>query len=540
MKFKSMFVACIFAVSSLHGASSSDTKLASQIQALQEQTNALQHQLAQLQHQLIQQKQLKHRLANKGTTHGHQTDYIAKITKRPKQITKLKHHYEKQNGIHESPVSVHVLDDHPESVEFYPTALIAEHNVVTFIAGTPVITAPYLGSRPSFDGSDYIVNISSINRDVRLMQQRRKLYRAFHTMGYSSPDSPIIALSGKAEPVGSIGRSYSQNVSSDWDLGSAELAGAAALNHMVEAFISLDYDPSPYAFSNQRISNSSVGLGMGFINIGDLDRSPLYLTAGQIYAPFGRFSSMMISTPLTTILGRTKTRPAILGYQFQGDSGPYAAVFGFRSDTTLDDTGVGGVNLGYIFSSDKLNGEFGASFISSINNTNGMQATGARPTLFGGFGSINNGNEAVKPVPAIDLHGILRFDRYNLTAEWVRTTQKFRTQDLSFNAHGAEPQALQLEAAATFMAFHKPSSFALGYQWSKETLALRIPHRRFSGVFNISIWRDTVESLEYRHDIDFKQNQFGNGAAPPWLINSNTYGTGQSADTVLARIGVYF
>ena len=53
---------------------------------------------------------------------------------------------------------------------------MADGRVVTFIAGTPVVTSPYLGARPAYDGSDYIVNISSINRDVRLMEQRRRLY----------------------------------------------------------------------------------------------------------------------------------------------------------------------------------------------------------------------------------------------------------------------------------------------------------------------------------------------------------------------------
>ena len=48
-------------------------------------------------------------------------------------------------------------------------------------------------------------------------------------------------------------------------------------------------------------------------------------------------------------LARTKTRPFILGYKSQEDTGPFAAVYGYRSDTTLGKSGVGGVNLGYIF-----------------------------------------------------------------------------------------------------------------------------------------------------------------------------------------------
>lgn len=523
MKTTPLFVCAILSTSTLLAGNPNDAQLNQKLQRLQEQTIKLQKELKQLQHQMATLAPAKQRVKAK------------KAPGKPK-------HAEKSlpANIHSSNVYVHNIDGQPESVELFPTALLAEGQVVTYIAGTPVVTAPFLGSRPAFDGSDYIVNIPSINRDVRLMQQRRKLFRAYQSMGYPVPNTPIIALSGKAEPIGSIGRNYYQDISNDWDLGSAELNAAAALNPLVEAYVALAYDPSPGAFNNQRVANSAVGLGMGFVNIGDLDKSPYYLTAGQIYVPFGRFSSNMISAPLTTVLGRTKSRPVILGYQSQTDSGPFAAIFGFKSDTNYGDSGVGGFNLGYTFSTANINGELGASVISSIDNSGGMQITGAGPNVFGGFASLTNGNENVKAIPAVDVHGILRFDRYNLTAEWVSSVGNFRAEDLSFNGRGAQPQALQLEAGATFMAFGKPSSFALGYQWSKETLALRLPEHRISTAFNISIWKDTVESLEYRHDMDFKRDQFANGAAPFGSVNANTYGTGRASDTLLAQIGVYF
>lgn len=523
MKTKTVALCAALFALPLHADNHHQDKLHLKIHRLQQQTIELQNELNQLQRQVAKQKTKKPRgMPNNGP--------------RLKKHAKKDRHAE----VHNSPVYVHTINGHPESVELNPVALLSEGHVITYISGTPVITVPYLGNRPSFDGSDYIVNIPSINRDIRLMQQRRKLYRAYQAMRYNGPETPVIAFSGKVEPLGSFGQSYSQDVSTDWDLGSAELDTAAALNSKVQAYISLAYNPSLGNYSNQRVANSSVGLGMGFINIGDLDSSPYYFTAGQIYVPFGRFSSAMISTPLTTILGRTKSRPFILGYQSQGESGPYAAIYGFKADTTYADTGIGGVNIGYTFKGDPVSGEVGASFMSSIDNSGGMQANGAGTNLFGGFSSITNGNEAVKAIPAIDAHGILRFDRYNLTAEWVGATERFRTQDLSYDGHGAKPQALQLEAGATFMAFNKPSSVGIGYQWSKETLALRLPEHRISGVYNISIWKDTVESLEYRHDIDFHQNQYANGAAPSNLVNTNTLGSGGSSDTVLVQVGVYF
>jgi hypothetical protein len=92
-------------------------------------------------------------------SHHHDAKRVAKkpvINTSPKshKRERVRDHY------HSSHVTVHAPESHPESIGFYPTALVAENRVVTYIAGTPVVSSPYLGDRPAFDGSDYIVNIS--------------------------------------------------------------------------------------------------------------------------------------------------------------------------------------------------------------------------------------------------------------------------------------------------------------------------------------------------------------------------------------------
>ncbi len=523
MNFKKIVLALVCIVSPLYA--DQDKQLERQIELLQQQTIQMQSQLQAMQKKLVTQKTAAH-------------------TKKAKAISK-KEHKQKENKkvkvtkYHSSQLTVHTPDEHPESVAFYPTALVADGKVVTYIAGTPVVTSPYLGARPAFDGSDYLVNISSINRDVRLMQQRRRLYDAYKTMGYPIPERPILAISGKAEPIGMINSNYMGSANTDFTLGSSEVDIAAALNQNVEAYMSIVYDESPPEIG-PRTDNSAFNLNLGFVNIGNLDKTPLYFTAGQLFVPFGRYSSSMISSPLPLNLARTKTRPFILGYKSQEPSGPFIATYIYRSDTTLGKTGVGGANIGYVFAGNDIRGEFGTTYISSIDDSDGLQFTAAQPGTFGGFASLLNGNERVRKTQALDFYGNLNYDRYSITLEWTGATQAFRTQDLSFNGHGATPQALQTEVAMTFRAFDKPASVAAGYQWSKEALALNLPQQRLIGVFNISIWKDTVESLEYRHDMDYAANQFANGAAPAGSVNAPTLGTGHAADTVSAQIGVYF
>ena len=110
----------------------------------------------------------------------------------------------------------------------------------------------------------------------------------------------------------------------------------------------------------------------------------------------------MVSPTLPLLLVRTKSRPFILGYKSQEDSGPYAAVYGFKSETNLGNSGIGGVNLGYTIKSGELSGDIGGGYLSSITDSAGLQETSATPfTNFGGFSSITNGSEIIRKVPGL-------------------------------------------------------------------------------------------------------------------------------------------
>lgn len=526
MNLRSIVLSLICLSSSLYAAN--DQQLQRDVERLQKQTQQLQAQINTLQNKLV----VQNKKAASQRPHA-RSQQVAKKQPTSHKTRNVGLHY------HTSPITVHAPEEDPELIAFFPTALVADDHVITYIAGTPVVASPYLGDRPAFDGSDYIVNISSINRDIRLMQQRRRLFEAYRNMGYPTPKKPIISISGKSEPIGMVNSRYMGATSADLTLGSSELDVSAALNENVQAFISVAYDESPPEIG-PRINNSAFNLNLGFVNIGNLDKTPIYFTAGQLFVPFGRYSSAMISAPLTMNIARTKTRPFILGYKSQEATGPFLATYIYRSDTHYGRSGVGGVNLGYTLGHENLRGELGVSYIGSMADAAGMQNTSANIGTFAGFGSAFHGSEIVRKTQAMDVYGNIAYDRFNFAAEWVGAIEAFRDQDLSYNGMGAKPQAIQTEIGMTFKTFNKPASVGVGYQWSKEALALNVPKQRIVGVFNISIWKDTVESLEYRHDFDYSASDYANGAAPFNGSNANTVGTGRGADTVSAQIGVYF
>lgn len=515
--------------------------------ALAAKTEALEKQLAELQQQIAQMKkeqQGQNKQVSQTNTPNTNTAPKSVSGTSASTETVVPQQYTGASpgafsGHLESPVSIHSIprgeDETGLRSRYYPTALKSDGKILTYLAGVPVVTSPYLGQRPAFDGSDLIVNISKINEDIRLMEQRNLIEQTYVDEGYPMPDTPILMLSGTIQPLFTYQKPYEGSAGGNFTLDTAKIDTTAIINPWVEGLMSFAYSSEPPALGGDVSSNSNVSVDKAFVNIGNLDESPYYMTAGQVYVPFGQYSSNMVSAPLTSVLGQTQVRAAMFGFAPVEDSGFFGTVFGYNSDTVLDNSGAGGANLVYQYGNEHLNGNFGASYITNIADSNGMQDTGAGYGQFAGFGFSSN-TEMVSQVPGYDLHGLFNVGPYSFLGEYVSAVEAFDESALSYNGLGAKPQAFTAEGARTFRLFHKPASLALGYGWTDQSVALLQPKQRISTTLNISWWRDTVESLEYRHDIDYASSEYGSGIG----ATENTVGTGSSADTISALLAVYF
>ncbi len=440
----------------------------------------------------------------------------------------------------EEPLSIHALqraeDEISPQSRYYPTALTANGKILTYIAGTPVVTSPYLGQRPAFDGSDLVIAMSKINQDLRLMEQRDMIEQQYVEEGYPMPNTPLVLLSGTVQPLFTFGNSFQENTGQgNMTLDTAELDTAAIVNPWVEGLASFVYSSAPPAQGGDVTSNSNVSVDKAFVNIGNLSKTPFYMTAGQVYVPFGQYSSYMVTGPFTSVLGKTQVRAAMFGYSPVEDNGFFGTVYAYNSDTTLNNSGAGGGNIVYEYGNEKTNGNIGLSLASNIADSNGMQNTGGSGGQFAGFG-YDSTTEEVAQMPAYDIHGVFSTGPYSFIGEFVSATKSFDQAAMSFNDGGAQPMALQGEGVYTFKLFHKPAAFAVGYNWSAQSLALQIPQQRISATLNISWWRDTVEALEFRHDIDYSSSDYSSGIG----ATTTTNGTGKTADTVSALLAIYF
>lgn len=411
-----------------------------------------------------------------------------------------------------------------------------------------VSTGPYIGVPLQFSGGNLIINSPSINEDVALLNLRKNIRQRLRTMGIGFEENHAhLLLSGLIEAQAN----YKQNGSNKTDINVTRAALDAYILGPVSwtsGLISLHYDDNIGAddgslATNYRVANSRVFVRQAFITLGDFEQTGLYSTLGQMFVPFGTYSSNMISSPLTQLLARTKARAVLIGYQQQAPNAFYVSGYVFKGDSHAGTKGInnGGINLGYRFERNIVKGNFGGGVIGNIADSSGMQVTGGRnatPPVFDGFGGINGlGNEQlVHRVPAYNLRGLFSIGAHiDLLAEYVGASTSFSRDDLTFNNSGARPWALNVEAAYSFCAFNRPSAIAIGYARAKDVLALGLPTQRYSLVFNTSWWKDTLQSLELRHDVNYGKSDFATGSD----VVPFTHGPGRSDNMVTAQFDLY-
>lgn len=417
------------------------------------------------------------------------------------------------------------------------TVGVARNNVLTglYLGGTPVFTSPYIGEHSAFDGSDLIVNQSTVNFDVRLLKQEQALRTTLAKKGLPLPQHPLVELSGEVEGLGNVRQTHPGNTKAGINLSDAELDVYAQVNPWVLGFVDFSWEDSlPAAY---RIARDNVFVDKAFVTIGDLTATPWYASLGQLYVPFGQYSSYMISDPVTKLLARTQARSMVLGYRPQNGDGVFAASYVFQSNTRDNAKSAdGGVNLGYEFDHDGVSGKLAVGAIANIADAQGMQMSVAPSnTPFTGFGTSSSTEQIYKAVPAVDVHGSLNIDHYSFIAEYVDSTTDFDPRAMTFNGKGARVSAGHVEAAYNFHWHGKPGSFSVSYGYTQEALALFLPRDRYMAALNYSFWRNTVASVEFRHDVQYAGSNRASGAGSAVFGPQHKY-----LNLATVQFGVFF
>lgn len=384
---------------------------------------------------------------------------------------------------------------------------------------------PYLTKDSLYDGSELIANTPSVREAARLLKAQAKLEQECYELAIPSPAYPRLTFSGYLEGQASYSNPYHGSAVSNINLSGAELDTWVQASPWIHGFMALDYD------SDDLNNGSRLFLNRAFILIGNLNRFPIYTEIGQIYVPFGRYSSLFVTAPTTQGLGRTHARALVLGFQQIDNNRFHTEIYGFQGLTNNRNkrhtTNEGGVDAGYTFKVGKVGGYFGGSIMSNIADSQGFQAT-----------SFSNNETQAHGVPAYDLYGSLNITPVTFIGEYIKAMRSFDIVDVAYSNHGARPSAYNLEADFSFHTGSKESAIGLTYQGTSQALELGLPQHRYGVVYSVVIWKDTQFRLEYLHDKNYKES------AATSLINPTTptiaSDLGKSDNIITAQFDLYF
>lgn len=355
------------------------------------------------------------------------------------------------------------------------------------VHGMRVIASPYIGMHSAMDGGDLLINSPTINQDLYLLQQKSGLLKR---VGADYLNAPVIELSGKVEGLVTMYDKKHQHAASDISLGSAELNINAMASSWANAFMSVDYDPPV----KNNIESSHVYIRRAFVTIGNLDRSPIYGSVGRMYVPFGVYSSGMVTSNVTSDLAEMDALSATLGYHKNGVTLVAYAFNGRPTSTTDHELNDWGLNANYEMQLMNQTQKVGVGYVSNLAD---------------GTNQANTFSTTVKGVQGLNINANIMFNKHiNLIAEYIRALNRFKSTDFASTTtplvnNAPKPTALDVELGYIFTNLMHPTNVYVAYNNTTDGANFGLPQNAYIAVVNTSWFKNTVQSLEYRHNHHF-------------------------------------
>ncbi|TPW17624.1 MAG: hypothetical protein FD130_593 [Halothiobacillaceae bacterium] len=309
--------------------------------------------------------------------------------------------------------------------------------------------------------------------------------------------SKRISISGSIEAEVTSGTDYTRVKQSDVRLATVELAIDAAVNERVTGHLLLLHEEG----------GASTEVDEGTITMNLNAAGSLYLVAGRMYLPFGRYETGLLSDPLALEIGETRDSALQLGFDNSAFRG---SLFLFNGATIENSAAVQGAernnhygfNIGYTHKSDAVSVDVGVGYVNSIGDSLGLTEK-ITP-------NANGDPELSAYVSGQVWHGSIEKGDFLGIIE-ILGADEFQAGELAFNGEGASPEASNIELDYHFKLYGKASTLAIAHQTTAESLALALPEKRRLVGLSVEIYDATIVGVEYSRDVDYSIDDGGSG-----------------------------
>lgn len=374
---------------------------------------------------------------------------------------------------------------------------------------TPVTTSAIWGVVSDYDGSDLVVSYSSMNQDLMLLKHRYKLNYPIEK------NRPTIQLSGALEAQAGIDK-FAYKTSSDINLSRFELDILAEINPWVATLTSINYDDSATA-NIDRTKYSSLYVKRAFITVGNLKSSKYYATFGQFHMPFGRYSTLMLTSTIVSKIGKNTGRGMLLGYYGldNNETGLNGSLYIMQNKTAKPNKqhklNQGGVNLNWNQKiTSKKHFQLGGGLIRNIADSDHISSI-----LY----DANTIDKLSYTVPGANVYSILSINDWRIGIEGTKALKEMIADNVSYNQFSA----LHAEVDYALGMHNLPSNLYISFDKSWHSELIQTPQQSWSIGAYAHFWKNTLQAIEFRHNKAF----------------NNDY-TDISKNMALIQFGVYF
>ncbi|MBP9723015.1 MAG: LbtU family siderophore porin [Gammaproteobacteria bacterium] len=362
-------------------------------------------------------------------------------------------------------------------------------------------TGPYFGIGSNYDGSDLVVLQPNIHKDLSLLIQHQRT--AKFTKEYEGPRSPYVQISGYLEAQTTVENQAHNNI----NLTASNLDLSAWVNNWLTAYTN-------FGVETDDTKDQHFRMIMGFITLGNLNYSPFYVSAGQMFVPFGSFSTGTSAIgAIPRSVGRILEQAVSAGFYQENGLHVSGAVYDGKTQNSYHDNidqYAGTVSYTQPYNVDnwlkKGKIRAGASYTNNIAESNVIR------TIF-----INNA-PLDHYVPAFDLFANASVGPFVARWELVQAIKHFSIKDLTQAGKPVKISSFMSELEYDTNIFNKGTAFVLHYsRIFQGSVASRVKHQ-YGVTTSVNILRDTLLSFEYAHQTTYSNHNtlpvpFGNNFA---------------------------
>jgi hypothetical protein len=350
-------------------------------------------------------------------------------------------------------------------------------------------TGPYFGLGATYDGSELVVMQPNIHRDFALLQQN--MYMMKKTGEVNGPNSPYVQLSGMAEVQLAV-QSKSKNYV---DITSSNLDIAAWINKWLTAYAN-------FGVEFDEAQRSYFRMLMAFITLGDLSTSPFYASVGQMYIPFGSFSTGTSDLgTLPRAIGRIYDKAISVGYYPGNGLHLTGAVYnGYTKNSKTSNLDQIASTLSYkrkvkLFDT-ASSYKVGVSYTNNIQESVGIRGVFSHGAILNHF------------VPGGDIFASFSFGDYTLRTEYISALKHFSSKDILQGGKKVKPSSYLAEADYNRYILGKKATVTLHYSEVQDAAMATLLQHQMGVNTSINILKNTLLSVELSHRKSYDHNNF--------------------------------